>query len=663
MASQEHGSPSNTGALSLDTTPAHPPVEVQGNVQPTSGSNNSALHSGPTFFPNAHAFQLERLEYTHTAHHHYGPKQASVDGPGWKLLIENSAPNALYDSAARFDPPRCDEDTRVEVTNEIVDWIQNREAPNQLLCMTGAAGSGKSALQQTISERCAELNILAAAFFFNVGDPTRNNLSRFVPTIAYQLGQKDPFLREVIGAAIEYDPLIFGKALKTQLEMLIVQPVTRFFASRNPSDSDQLPFALLIDGLDECKGEARQSELLIGIQDCLLQWRTPFRVFLASRPEMAIYEALNDGGHLEEAAYHIRLSDDYDATADIRRTIQRRLHELGLRRRLKKGWFSESDIEAIVDAASGQYIYAATLLRYVAEPRGSPAERLRTALAWNSDNGQKTKKKAGPFASLDLLYRNIVSNAKEAFEAADEEGRDFLLILNYIIWVNETHRGYRLRDYEDLYLLDRGTCEIIFCDLRSLISVPDRVTDDGQSPFRLYVQSPFQLHHKLFLRLFSQSPFQLFQLYHRSFLDFLEDEDRARGVYVPRSRVVEHSALCCLDRISEISLEDIEYGILQNLGWTKGRDDSIKSRMNFFDYCLSLLIHRDTRQYLGDSFDERFILFINLEGGLEKLKASYIVPWDEDQLLVSRPGMREISKAFPQISTLLYVKGIKEGDP
>ncbi|KAF6761118.1 hypothetical protein DFP72DRAFT_1165610 [Ephemerocybe angulata] len=605
MAYQEHDSPTNTGSLSLGTTPTHPPVEVQRNVQPTSGSNNDSLHSGPTFFPNAQAFQLERLEYTHTAHHHYGPKQASVDGPGWKLLIENSAPNALYDSAVRFDPPRCDEDTRVEVTYEIMDWIQNREAPNQLLCMTGAAGSGKSALQQTISERCAELDILAAAFFFNVGDTTRNNLSGFVPTIAYQLGQKHPFLREAIGAAVEYDPLIFGKALKTQLEILIVQPVNRFFASRNPSEPDQLPFALLIDGLDECKGEARQRELLVGIQECLLQWRTPFRVFLASRPEMAIYEALNEGGHLEEAAYHIRLSDDYDATADIRRTMQRRLHEIGLRRRLKKGWFTERDIEDIVRAASGQYIYAATLLRYIAEPRGSPTERLRTALTWTSDNGQKTKKKAGPFASLDLLYTNIVSNAKEAFEAADEEERDFLLILNCIIWINKRIWGYRLRDYEKVYLLELGTCEIIFCDLRSLISVTDKVG------------APLQPYHK-------------------SFFDFLEDEDRAGDAYVPRMRVVEHLARCLLDRMSEISLEDIYRGYHQDI-WGRGPggrnyEGSVnKSALPFFGYCLSLLIHPD-RKFLGDSFVKRFILFIK-EGGLEKMNAYFIAPDNRAQYI------------------------------
>ena len=41
--------------------------------------------------------------------------------PGWELLVEKTAPNALYNSNSRFDPPKCDEDTRVEVIEELMD--------------------------------------------------------------------------------------------------------------------------------------------------------------------------------------------------------------------------------------------------------------------------------------------------------------------------------------------------------------------------------------------------------------------------------------------------------------------------------------------------------------------------------------------------------------
>ncbi|KAF5316851.1 hypothetical protein D9611_003748 [Ephemerocybe angulata] len=568
-----------------------PSTSTLSDGRPAPTSSSSALHSAPTFFPNAHAFQLDRLEYTHTAHHHYPPKQAVHDG--WKLLVEKSAPNALHDSSARFDPPKCDEDTRIEVTKEIMSWIQDRDTPTQILCMTGAAGSGKSALQQTVSERCASLRILAAAFFFNVADPSRNNISGIVPTIAYQLGQKETGLKKLIGLAVENDPLIFGKALKAQMEALIVGPVHRFLAN-NPSNSRWLPHALLIDGLDECSGENRQRELLIAIQDCLLRGRTPFRVFLASRPEMAIREALHESGHLHNAAYHMRLSDDYDATGDIRRSVQRRLHELGLRRKLKHGWFSHNDIDVIVEAASGKYIYAVTVTRYISEPRGSPTERLRAVLTWTPGKGQNAK----PFASLDMLYRNIIIRAQQAFEDADEGDRDFLLLLNCVIWVSETWTRVSLKHQEKLYLLDSGASEIILCDLRSIIDID--IYNGG------------------------------LKFYHKSFLDFLQDEARAGTVYVCRRRMAEYFSKCCLDRISELSLADINDGINRQ-GILDPEDWDIRTSLELLQSFAELLVNPDPSDFLEDSFAEAFVPFIE-NGGLEKIDKWLRAPDDEEQM-------------------------------
>ncbi|KAF6761133.1 hypothetical protein DFP72DRAFT_880186 [Ephemerocybe angulata] len=549
--------------------------------EPATPLVGTAVHCTPTFFPNAREFRLDKLEYNHTEHHiHNGPKQSTRASEGWKMLVEKTAPNALYNSSARFDPPRCDEDTRLEVINEIMGWIQDRDAPTQILCMTGAAGSGKSALQQTVSERCASLGILAASFFFNAGDSTRNNVSRIVPTIAYQLGHKIPGLRQLIGLAVEDDPLIFDTVLKTQMEALIVGPVHHFLAN-NSSLSEALPFALLIDGLDECSGESRQRELLVAIQDSPLRGRTPFRIFLASRPEMAIYEALHEPGHLHNAAYHIRLSDDYNATGDIRRSVQRRFHDLSLRRRLREGWFSKWDVEAIVEASSGQYVYAATVTRYISEPRGSPAERLRAVLTWAPGKGHKAK----PFASLDLLYRNILLRAQQAFEEADDGGRDFLLLLNCLL--NERVQII-LSLQENICLLDLGTPEVVICDLRSIIHV---------------------------------SSSDILTLYHRSLHEFMDDPDRAGPVYVGQDRIQEHFTKCCLARISESSLDDTI-----NDGYsTADREDTVQYKSDLPGGCVVLFVQLPLHRLPKNSFGKSFVPFIE-NGGFEKMDKYFRSP-------------------------------------
>ncbi|KAJ2929527.1 hypothetical protein H1R20_g7548, partial [Candolleomyces eurysporus] len=344
------------------------------------------------------------------------------DFPGWKLLLEKTSPNALHDSDARYDPPKCDEDTRVEVTGEIMDWIKDRGGPQRLLCMTGAAGSGKSALQQTTAEICQESGILACTFFFSASDPTRNTVKQFIPTIAYQLGRTNDTLRRWIKAAVENDPLIFSKSLRTQMSALIVVPSQQ--CQGLGMNLTTLPYVILIDGLDECSGEDRQAELLTAIKECLLITGLPFRISIASRPEWAIRTALEPGGHLCKVAYHIQLSDQYDASADMCRYLQRRFEDIGLRIS-DSHWFAQNDIDTLVGAASGQFIYVATVYKYVSERRASPAERLKAVLTWTPHAGQIAR----PFETLDVLYTKILSAAKKAYEAVDtHHGRDFLLL-------------------------------------------------------------------------------------------------------------------------------------------------------------------------------------------------------------------------------------------
>ncbi|KAF6753074.1 hypothetical protein DFP72DRAFT_849449 [Ephemerocybe angulata] len=473
--------------------------------------------SGPSVFSNASNFHMEHFQYNH---YDRPPRQGSS---GWDQLLKAASPSALHNSLARFDPPKCDEDTRVELINEIMTWIEDRESPTQLLCMTGAAGSGKSALQQTVAEKCAEKGILAASFFFNVSDPTRNDISRIIPTITYQLGQTSQTLRRVIGAVAEDDALVFSQTLKVQIEKLIIGPLAKL----PPSEASGLPYAILIDGLDECYGEPQQRALLRAIQVCFLDRRSQFRIFIASRPELAIFEALEPGGHLHGINYPIRLSDDYDATSDIRLSLHRSFGDIGRKKRWRHAWFTEEEVEAIVEAASGQYIYAATVIRYVSEPRRSPAERLRTVLACQSG----VDKVAKPFASLDSMYTLILTKAREAYEAIDNT-HDFLFMLRVYLVTMAIGLNLDISHQDQLFGLEDDAHETILCDLRSILAVQEVL--EGILEVRVY---------------------------HKSFQDFLCTPERAGSLHIPTPRINEHITRCCLRTIDSFSLEDIAGGI------------------------------------------------------------------------------------------------------
>jgi hypothetical protein len=228
-------------------------------------------------------------------------------------------------------------------------------------------------------------------------------------------------------------------------------------------------------------------------------------------------------------AYHIQLSDKYDATADMRRYLQRRFEEIGLRINKPK-WFSKRDIETLVRAGSGQFIYVATVYKYISDRRASPAARLNVVLTWTPHPGQAAK----PFEALDRLYSNVLLAAKDIYEAVDtHHGRDFLLLLR-AQHINTTgfefgsSMGgivYPADDLSVLLNLEAQAEEALISDLRSLV-----VLEPDYGALRL-------------------------RLYHKSFSDFLEEPSRAKDFFVPESRVFTHLAKCLMLRIIECPLE------------------------------------------------------------------------------------------------------------
>src|SRR5712671_4399066 len=99
-----------------------------------------------------------RVRYTH--HHHavvYSgvPRYLTSD----TLALLDPVPDAVYNSINGVSG--CMAGTRQEVIGQIVQWIDgNSDKP--MCWLHGAAGSGKSAISQTVAELCNTSNRLAA---------------------------------------------------------------------------------------------------------------------------------------------------------------------------------------------------------------------------------------------------------------------------------------------------------------------------------------------------------------------------------------------------------------------------------------------------------------------------------------------------------------------
>ncbi|KAF8171100.1 hypothetical protein BJ912DRAFT_911739, partial [Pholiota molesta] len=336
---------------------------------------------------------------------------------GLRLLLNTICKGAFHDAAERGDPPRCHPRTRTAVRAELMAWIQAPPAMRKLiLWMYGPAGAGKTAIAQSIAEECEEQGLLAASFFFGRTAAGRNDASRFVATIAYQLSLSVPELSDRILAAIEKKQNIFSLSITAQMKALIIDPLKSLFDPLKPlppSESPPKPIFVITDGVDEC-GPNRDSHttLLNALGTAVSELRhIPLLFLIASRPEFEIREAFN-GDLLSPLVKSLVLDDNYNPDEDIKLYLDdtfKEIHARHLRQGdpLPSAWPAKEDVDFLVSKASGQFIFAATVIRFVNSPRHNPPMRLDIILGLLAP-GNET-----PFALLDALYLLILSSADD----------------------------------------------------------------------------------------------------------------------------------------------------------------------------------------------------------------------------------------------------------
>ncbi|KAF6755328.1 hypothetical protein DFP72DRAFT_1121817 [Ephemerocybe angulata] len=326
------------------------------------------------------------------------------------FLSRHMAAGAIHDSKERCDAPKCMPETRVAVQEEILSWItdgHNEADPKRILWVTGPAGTGKTAIMGTIAERCKAEGLLAATFFFSFsGSLARRSKTHLVSTLAYQLLENKGLdrvgqVRACISQAIRRSPAILQKRLQTQVEELILlpfrqggpglnfvtltPPAVRIITGAGPMSQNRM--AIIIDGLDECDciedeprnrrtKEDEQREILSTILHAVTDPSFPFIVIIASRPELAIREFFSTG-LARDATRELFLDDKYDPSADIRLFYEVKFFFIRRRFNLSPEWPSLQVLLELVANASGQFIYAATVMRFIEGPPPGSKDKSR----------------------------------------------------------------------------------------------------------------------------------------------------------------------------------------------------------------------------------------------------------------------------------------------
>ncbi|KAK6971746.1 hypothetical protein R3P38DRAFT_3413180, partial [Favolaschia claudopus] len=311
-----------------------------------------------------------------------------------RILYIASATGATHDAGESFTHPPCHPKTRLKILHQLTTWSQDtRESASQILWMHGPAGTGKSAIAQSLCEELQAQHCLAGSFFFKRGHPSRGNAAKLWPTIAYQFALISPSFKAAIALRLTSDPALVDKSLPVQLQRLLIEPFHDTDASNDRS------LVIVIDGLDECEGDSRQEEILRSLRD--LASCPMLRILIVSRPEVHIKQVFGEAAL--SSCPHLTVPGSYD---DVKVYLTDAFENIRKDRRVVASWPEEDLIRRIIDKSSGHFIYAATVIRFVEDKYCDPVDQL--AIVTELQPSEHNSNFVSPFPALDELYLQIL---------------------------------------------------------------------------------------------------------------------------------------------------------------------------------------------------------------------------------------------------------------
>jgi len=414
--------------------------------------------------------------------------------------------------------------TRVDVLQHLEEWLEYEQSQH-VFWLNGLAGTGKSTIAQTFAEITFAEGKLGASFFCSRDFEDRSNLQVIFPTLAFQLAYWYPLFREKLLQVLKANPGIECGSLCFQLEMLIV----------GPFQAMQTPTLIIIDALDECHDEEPASALL-SVLSRYVDEIPLVKFFITGRPEPRI----RSGFRLPLLRPHTEVFRLHDVKPDlvdddIKLFLKIRLTEVVKNRSgcgLMEDWPSPQEIDALCKKVAGLFIYASTIVKFVASQLHPPDERLALILSLPQDTSCEGR------SGIDVLYTQVLD---QAFHDVDQ---DFYTHLRSVV----------------------GAVVLVFHPL-SIETLSDLLGNCG-TPSRM-CNALRTLHSLLLIPYSMEDPVRIF---HKSFPDFLTDPKRCTDNQFFIDPLIHHGEilLSCLRLMQERLRKNIcnldDYAVLSEVG-------------------------------------------------------------------------------------------------
>jgi len=369
--------------------------------------------------------------------------------------------------------------TRKELLFQLERWSEDSQ-DKHVFWLNGLAGTGKSTIAQTFAETCFADGNLGASFFCSRDSGDRSNLQSIFPTLAFQLAHQYPHFRQELLPVLTESPDVGRETLCSQMEKLIVGP----FQATN------IQTLIVIDALDECQDEEPASALL-SILSHYVDKIPLVKFFITGRPEPRI----RSGFRLESLQPHtevLKLHEVQPSSVDrdIKLFLKAQLIEVAKNRSncsFEEDWPGPHNIDILCKKAAGFFIYASTVIKFIASKHHLPGKRLALIISLQDTSHEGR-------SGIDLLYTQVLKEAYNDVDSHDHEVYShFKSVVGAVLLVSHPLSITTLSD-----LLNCGTPSRIYTSLRALHSVL-LVPDSREEPVRIF---------------------------HKSFPDFLTDSSR-----------------------------------------------------------------------------------------------------------------------------------------
>ncbi|KDR77674.1 hypothetical protein GALMADRAFT_245800 [Galerina marginata CBS 339.88] len=493
---------------------------------------------------------LERLEASHAADHKYEPEGEE------RQLLRRAV---------------CTPGTRVGILGNITKWANNTSSESQsVYWLFGQAGSGKSTIAYTIARRfefatdADDTIVLGGNFFCSRQIKETRSATRIIRTIVYHLALRCKAFADALHRSGKFNAV--HQSVRAQLDGLLIEPWEQA-QSTNPQKP--LHFLIIIDALDEIDGQGG-SEFLRDLLDSINKHRLRgLKFFATSRPDPDLVTHLNS--FEDKQFYRLEQVPTDEAEDDIMTYLNANLPYFKGRKEMNK----------LVRQAAGLFIYAATVVKYLAGFEPLEQQELMDGLPFISDSAI-TQFSEGATPLLDALYLQILWDAFRPFTSGTVRFKRRLQILYTFLCTAE--RPSTSLVAELLFPSGENETDLVFSHTR----IADSVLASLHAV--LYTESD---------RVLS---------YHKSFTDFLFNQNRAKEFWcdpVQHHLLLASSCFRVMDRL-RFNIANIESSFLfdrDNPSLPYAVEKNISPALRYscrnWDYHLSAVALSDSNELRG----------------------------------------------------------------